>query len=100
RGESGRCTGADGAGGAAVAKVDRDQVGGLWRAPGQPPVAVCDVAVRRPVEAVAPDLVATVERVRNRVQVGVRRQRLMERRIEYRDLRNVAERLADRKSVV
>src|SRR5690606_7080376 len=47
-----------------------------------------------PVEAVAPDLVATVERVGNCVQVGVRRQRLMERRIEHRDLRNVAERLA------
>ena len=49
-----------------------------------------------PVKTVTPDAVIAIKRVRNRIQVGARRQGLMEGGIEHGDLGNRGERLLER----
>ena len=51
--------------------------------------AIGDVAMRRAVEAVSPDLVAPVQLIRNRVEVRAFGNRVVERGVEHGDVRHL-----------
>ena len=68
---------------AAVAQVKADGVDVLARLAGELPVAPCDVAVRRAVEAIATHLVAHVHRVRDGVEVRRLGHGRVERGVEH-----------------
>ncbi len=84
----------DGAYRAAVAEVTGDELVGRGGGRVHLPELPGDIAMRDAVEAVAPDLLLGQVFVGQRVGVSVRRQRVVERRIEHRDLRNVRKVLA------
>src|SRR5690606_40656752 len=83
---------AEGAGGAAVAEVERDDAAAGHRQPGDLEEPAADVVVAGAVEAVTADAVAAVEPVGQRVEVGLGRERLVERRGEDGPVEDVRER--------
>src|ERR1700682_4832768 len=81
---------------AAVAEMARDQLELIAAGIVQSPKAVGNVAMRNAMEPVAPDLVPRVVDIGNAIKERTRRNRLVECRVEYRDIRRVGRQLAAR----
>ena len=76
------------AGRRAIAEEAWDEPRALSRATGDLTIAVSDVPMRRPVESVTAHFVTAIQLVGKAVQVRDLGERVVERRVEHRDLRN------------
>src|SRR3989338_6731089 len=81
---------------AAVSEMAGDEAQSLKGLPQPPRRLIRDESMARPVKAVSPDLVSGVKFVGEAVEKGVRLHRLMERCVEYGNLRHAGKKPACR----
>src|SRR5208337_5003251 len=74
---------------AAVAQMERDDVGLFARQSSHRAIAKSDVAMRGTMESVPPDAVPPIKMIRNGIQIGLLGKRMMKGSVEHRYLGNV-----------
>src|SRR5438552_7780151 len=74
---------------ASIPEVQGDDIGLLRAHSSQHLVALGDIAVRGPMKSITANVVPSVQVVRDSVQVGVLWDRMVERSVEDRDLRQI-----------
>ena len=79
----------DGGGRTAISQMKSDDVGLLASEPAQSAITEGDIAMRGAVESVATNAMAAIQMIGNRIEIGLLGKRMVERRVEHRNLRHI-----------